>query len=509
MGDALFAASRGTRSPVVLRTSRWTVLSLVLVLLSSLLVFAASPAVRRDNAPAVPETTAALPFNLPYDQFRESPKKVFAHYFPPYPVSFDNDPADSDYYARNYLSPDGEGGKHSAYGGLLRDRPAPRDPIEGHYEDADFETEVEQAIEAGLDGFAVDILSLTSQNWTRAVALTNAAARVDPGFFILLQPDMSAMKSITVEELASGMAQIGASPNAARLPDGRLLISPFKAENKPVEFWGEFSGIMKESYGFDVALAPLFLNWRGNIEEYAPISYAVGAWGERSPGANENILGDAEEAHSYGVKWMQPVSVQDSRPNGGSYYEAENLENLRVTWNAAIQGGADYVIMPTWNDHSEGATFSPSANHGWTFLDVATYYLHQFKLGAAPEIVRDGVYVTHRIQRHDSVPTYPQTELMELRSASSPARDTVEVMSFLTAPGTVTVDVGGAETTYEAPAGVFWKTVPLELGEVSASVSRSGSTVAEVVSPYQVVDRNLNQNLDYYGVASLRGSDIR
>ena len=42
------------------------------------------------------------------------------------------------------------------------------------------------------------------------------------------------------------------------------------------------------------------------------------------------------DAHGRGGIWMQPVSVQDERPNQSLYDEADNSENLRVTWTAAI-----------------------------------------------------------------------------------------------------------------------------------------------------------------------------
>ena len=53
---------------------------------------------------------------------------VFAHYFSPYPISIDNKARMSDYYARNYLQPSGEGGKFADVGGILRDRPMVRPP---------------------------------------------------------------------------------------------------------------------------------------------------------------------------------------------------------------------------------------------------------------------------------------------------------------------------------------------------------------------------------------------
>ncbi|MDP9416414.1 MAG: hypothetical protein M3P48_00915, partial [Actinomycetota bacterium] len=72
-------------------------------------------------------TSPALPFDLPASStLQASPRLVFAHYMPSLPISLDNQDPSTDYYARNFLTPTGEGGKHVAYGGYLRDRPMPR-----------------------------------------------------------------------------------------------------------------------------------------------------------------------------------------------------------------------------------------------------------------------------------------------------------------------------------------------------------------------------------------------
>jgi hypothetical protein len=116
---------------------------------------------------------------------------VFAHYFPPYPISIDNaDPA-SDYYARNYLDPNGEGGKHLAYGGLLRDRPIGREPLGGDWRSTDLRTEVDQAADAGIDGFTLDLMSWSGQNWDTAVRLMQAAASAKRGFTVV--PNLDAI----------------------------------------------------------------------------------------------------------------------------------------------------------------------------------------------------------------------------------------------------------------------------------------------------------------------------
>src|SRR5271163_5102182 len=97
--------------------------------------------------------TPYLPFNL---LERDSPRKVFAHYMPGLPISIDNKDGDEDYYAKQYLTTNGENGKHAAYGGFLRDRPLPRAHSNlPDWQLADLRTEIGQAQSVGIDGFAV------------------------------------------------------------------------------------------------------------------------------------------------------------------------------------------------------------------------------------------------------------------------------------------------------------------------------------------------------------------
>ncbi|MCK2086577.1 hypothetical protein HB860_22010, partial [Aeromonas sp. 3925] len=79
------------------------VLPLLAVVVATLAVVADGASPERDP---VPVSTPVLPFDMPSTtELRASPRKVFANYFTPLPISIDNRPADSDYYTRNYLSP--------------------------------------------------------------------------------------------------------------------------------------------------------------------------------------------------------------------------------------------------------------------------------------------------------------------------------------------------------------------------------------------------------------------
>src|SRR5471030_190902 len=75
-------------------------------------------------APPVTSSTsgdACIPATMPStDALFNSSKRVFAHYFHPFPVSIDNAAPANDYYNKEYLSPTGESSKFAKQGGFLR-----------------------------------------------------------------------------------------------------------------------------------------------------------------------------------------------------------------------------------------------------------------------------------------------------------------------------------------------------------------------------------------------------
>lgn len=472
-----------------------------------------SPTVKPTPTPT-PTRTAAPPSNpapggqdgLPYKLAPTGDAKVFAHYFTPFPISIDNKTPSSDYYAVNYLTPDGEGGAHRSYGGFLRDRPLPRAPLSGDWQLADMKTEVGQAADAGIDGFIVDLLNLENFHWERALRLADAAKADGRGFVVIPQLDMTTSAgSSSVATIAAKYAEFLKKPAAYRLSDGRPVISAFKAEAQSADWWKSVLSRLKSSYGIDAAFLPTFLNASDeNLKEFSPISYAQGVWGTRNPGNIEAGANLAAKAHALGDKWLAPVSVQDERPNQAYYQEAANLETLRASWERAIADGADMVQLVAWNDYSENTVFAPSVEHGTAFLDVSGYYQTQFKTGKAPAVTGDAVYVTHRKQPVDADPQLSHTlmRLMSGGTTSTKPRDTVEVQTFLTAPAQVTVKIGTKTSTYTAPAGVSAQTFPLGLGSVSVVAERSGMPIASAATDDKVTASPLVQDLQYVAASS-------
>lgn len=429
-----------------------------------------------------------------------SNKPVFAHYFPPYPISLDNVNGQSDYYAKHYLQATGENGKFASYGGFLRDRPIPRSPLSGDYQLTDMQTEVNQAKDAGITGFAVDILTFNTadRNWILVEKLLQASAK-SGSFKVMLQPDMAALKDTTTTKFAAAIANLAKSDAVYRLNTGEVVISPFLTENKTPSWYADAIKQLKSQYGVSAVLLPLFLD-AANMKSYASISVGFGNWGIRNTAAAATWTNWSAKAHALNKLWMEPVSVQDVRPAQRIYDEANNTETLAATWNRAIGQGADLVLLTTWNDYSESTSFAPSTDHGLAFLDLNRYYLTKYRTGSA-EVRQEKVIISHRIQKASTPVTYAAT--MKPRAGSPAARDKVEVVTLLKQAASVTVTIGGKNFTYQATAGKYAKLFDLAEGKFSATVTRTTSTVASVTTQDAVsFGTTSQQDLSYHAVSN-------
>lgn len=487
---------------------RAAVSGLALVLGAALL---AAPGLTGASPASAAGASDDLPFDMPsVATLRASGKPVVAHYVPWQPVSIDNVEASKDYYTRHWLSPDGENGKYRAYGGRQRDRPVPRDPRTGaDWRLADLRDEVRRAIDAGLDGFAVSIVSLSGANWETTKALLTAAHQVDPGFRVMLRPNMISLASKPRAELAARLAELAAYPAVWRT-NGALFLTPFYAEKLTVDQWREVLALLADGHGEPVFFWPQFMDEQKYRVAFDPISHGMAHWGDRNPARNDPAAttstskkGRVAALRTLGQRWMQPVSFQDVRPAQAIYDEPEGLRNLRLTWQLGIETDADVAQLVTWNDYPEGTQVTPSGKHDRSILDVSAYYLTWFKTGVAPRVTRDAVYVSHRTQAVSAQPTYDQTTLMKHRGGTPP-RDAVEALTFLTAPARVVVQVGSKAYVCENAAGLDTCTVPLGTGEVSARVLRDGETVAGTTSRRRVTATPYVQDLDHVVTSSLR-----
>ncbi len=443
---------------------------------------------------------------LPFDQpssasLRAMDKKVFAHYFTQFPISIDNNPAASDYYQTGYLNPNGENGKHIAYGGFLRNRPLPR-PVrpETNWMDLDMDEEVRLAAALGIDGFACDLLSYQGYHLDRTKMLLEAANRKGDGFKIMLMPDIEAFKTIP-ESLTNLIKTLAAYPAAYRLKDGRLVVAPYNAQGLTATWWTNWLTSMKNQ-GIDIALFPVFQDWSKYAPTYAPISYGMSDWGWRSTKIQASWKDVPAKAKAFGPLWMMPVAPQDMRPYSQTYSEAANSAEYRVMWENAIQGGADWVQLITWNDYSENTSIRPSTRTQYSYYDLTAYYTTWFKTGTKPEIKRDVLYYFYRIHS-TSAPTIQSKPFTTAAGTDAPSNQ-IELLAFLVSPGTLEIEIDGKVTRQDAPAGMSSFLVPLSNGKPIFRLLRENNSIIVLPGAFEINNMITYQNLLYYGGSNSR-----
>ena len=233
--------------------------------------------------PATPSAEACLPIDMPTkDLLFAAPKRVFAHYFSRFPLSFDNQDATVDYYSREYLDPNGEHDKWLAQGGYLRSRPLPV-PVgqSSEYVVENLKKEIKLALSRGITGFTFDILNLDDiRPGSYLSNMLKAAAEVDRRFQIILMPDMASLGPDT-DVVLRIIKTLYSEPGLLHFPDGRLVVSPFLSEAVSPAAWETMKSQLAQD-GLKVAFVPTFLNEK-YIAKYKTVGDGFGTWGTPLP----------------------------------------------------------------------------------------------------------------------------------------------------------------------------------------------------------------------------------
>jgi glycosyl hydrolase family 71 len=447
-------------------------------------------------------------------ELTKSERKVFLHYFTPFPLSFDNKPLDDDYYRRQYLERAGENGKFAHVGGYLRQRPLGVGTLPGtHWQAVNATIDVLRAESLGADGFGVDLQQLDGgQYLDNATALFGAAQATRTGFKILIEPDTDIMKAISAERLVKSLVRLAQHPSAYKLPNGRLLLAPFAPEERPVAYWqAVLDGLAKA--GVPSAVLPVFNNLRAYAEAFAPICYGMSEWGNRDPAS---VDGDAaievwRKLAGERAIWMEAIAPQDAQPKTSIFWESLNTELFRRCWMKAIREKAQYAHVITWNDYSEATEIEPSSGTQFLFYDLSAYFISWFKLGRPPRIIRDTIYYCHRRQILDpSSAPRPDDKPMKLLGRG-PVQNRVEMIAMLTRPATLEIRQGDTMQRSDAGAGLAVLEAPARLGRPILRILRDGKAVAEKVSDWEIADHPQAEDPLYVGGSSnrpfVRGGD--
>lgn len=341
-----------------------------------------------------------------------SDKRIFAHYFYPFPLRFGNSPAGSDYYSKNYLKAEGERGKFAEVGGFLRSRPLSRPGLfSSSYRIDDLVAEIRAALAIGIGGFSFNVMSKNNiiDKSSRMHSLIAAISLVDHRFKLLLMPDMTALKG-GADELKEIVKLAYGETVFFRTPDGGLVVAPFAAHLQSLEFWQNFINDLS-SDGYKIDLLPVFFDWKKYIPAYKDLVIGYSDWGEVTPSWARENGHDSSYAHSVGKIYMSPIGPQQYRPKKSIAWESEGADSYIDLWHGAIDSESDLVQLVTWNDFSESSQISPYTDLsldngvGVGFYYITSYFSDWYLNGSKPKLKEDMVFVFYR--RHffdDRVP---------------------------------------------------------------------------------------------------------
>lgn len=447
-----------------------------------------------------------LPFQLLRpDEMASVTRKVFAHWHF-FPISIDNKRSDADYYALNYLKPEGENGKYFDTGGYIRERPLARVPrTEADWLVRDMIDDMSAAVAIGVDAFQVNLRSVSDQSifWKYFTAMLSGIRRMSPPFKIFPCLDCtSTLFDGPVELLADSLAAVVSDPGLMRTPDGRLYLSAFAAERVSTKTWETLVAALSDR-GWRPYFFPMFLEPSKVDHSILSLTDIVSIWGGDDLTRNE-LPKKAVVSENFGGAWCQPVWPQDFRPKVGWCTEASNSLLFRSGWEQAIAIDSHAVNILTWNDYSEGSEIRPSSSIQYSYYDLAAYYVAKFKLQSEPEIVRDVLYFFYRVEAPSGEHLGAlQNRSIVFRPGSQPTND-IELLAFLKAPGRLTVKTETRVVHRDVGAGVSSVRVPLDFGHPRFELHRNGAMIVSVDGNFEIRKYSTYQDLLYHGGSSSR-----
>jgi len=193
-------------------------------------------------------------------------------------------------------------------------------------------------------------------------------------------------------------------------------------------------------------------------------------------------------------------------------YNSANLQDYRGLsgyldqWEGAVNDGADWISLVIWNDFNEDSALMPSRwpagyerylfSRDESYLDATAYASAWFKAGRRPEITQDKMFVTYRnrsqwLRKAWDYKTKKWVDACLNNSSFDQIHDDnadlVYVDTFLTAPASLTVRLGGKLQKFELPAGVGHASVPLVPGTPRLTLERGGKVLAETLGRRQIL----------------------
>jgi hypothetical protein len=371
----------------------------------------------------------------------------------------------------------------------------------------------------GIDAFALNVGVDPYTDTQLGYAYESAAAN-NMNVFISFDFNWFQVAS-DAAKVGQMIGKYGALPAQLKV-DGKVFASSFAGDGLDV-------ATMRASAGVQVFWAPNFhpdqtpdpkdidaaLNWMG--------------WDNnghnKAPNAAGNVtVSQGDETY---MKWLggkpyvAPVSPWFSTHFGPEVPYSKNWvfpgDDLWFTrWNEILTLKPQFIEIVTWNDYGESHYIGPlssshydDGNSKWTndmphdgWLDMAVPFIAAYKAGktsVTDQITEDQLIYWHRPHAKSVDCDATDTTMVTANNGSGNyfegrpdgheiMKDSVFVVSLLTAPGTVTVTSGDKTETFEASAGASVFEVAMGIGQQKFALSRDSKEVFSGTSLKEITD---------------------
>jgi glucan endo-1,3-alpha-glucosidase len=380
----------------------------------------------------------------------------------------------------------------------------------------DFAAEIRQAQAHDIDGFVLNCggWSKEPDYPARASLMFAAASDLGTKFKLFFSTD-----GLTPDETVSMVTEFYDHPNMYRF-QGRPVLSTFAGDEaraeafltplatagKPVFFVPFF--YPRDPIGRDTER---FTN-RNLAQLVAENGFVDGYFYFGASGQGDVI---AQRSRKIGQAWrdagkfyMAPATPYYGAlgPNNLRVFEYRGFEGMAAQWEAAINVGAQWVEIVTWNDWGEMtyvASFgSPSTTDLWNghwgprlshegYLAASTYYIRWFKTGDK-RIHEDKLFWFYRLAPHSQPGQIDLDDgnVMGYPGGADKLQDRVFVTVFLTAPAQINIASGDRQYVFTLPAGVHHLDPEFADGPQRFSMARNGKTLLKGDGAFPITENN-------------------
>ncbi|KAH8694875.1 putative alpha-1,3-glucanase/mutanase [Talaromyces proteolyticus] len=383
---------------------------------------------------------------------------------------------------------------------------------------SDFDADMKRAKSYGIDAFALNIGVDPYTDQELGYAYDSAA---NNGMKVFISFDFNWWSTSQATAIGQKIAQYGSKP-AQLMVDNKVFVSSFAGDGLDVAAMRSAAGMnlffapnFHPSYGTDISPVDGLLNWMAwpnNGNNKAPTA-----------GANVTVAaGDEQYVNALGSKaYIAPASPWFSTHFGPEVSYSKNWvfpSDLLwyERWQDLLTLGPRFIEIVTWNDYGEshfvGPLNSPHTDDGaskWVndmphdgWLDMAKPFIAAFKAGATS--VDSYITSDELIYWYRPTPRSVDCDATDTCMVSAPnasgnyfigrpngwetMQDSVFVVSLLTSAATITVNSGGNEQSFNAPAGASSYQVPMGVGSQTFTVTRGGQTVFTGTSLKQIIN---------------------